>query len=256
MTDRDAISDDMLMALADDELDAAEAARVRAAIAADADLARRFALFRDSRGAVTGAHAGALHEPVPERLLAAVRAADARSRDARSQPTAEVVTLRPRAAAAWRPLALAASVALALGGVVGFQAGRVAGPDAQPAAGFGAPGPVLAAALEAAPSGRVREFAGGSLIVLHTYPVPTGFCRDFALAGSAAGAPAMVGVACREDGTWRTRLVMVQPADGSTGGFRPAGSDDPLVGELLQRLQAQPPLSAADEAALLGRGWR
>jgi hypothetical protein len=251
MTERDAISDDMLMALADNELDRAEAARVRAAIAADPALARRFALFRESRAAAAGAHADALHEQVPDRLLAAVRAADARTR-----PAAPVVPLRPRAAPAWRPLALAASLALALGGVLGFQAGRIAGPDAQPAAGFGAPGPVLAAALEAAPSGRVREFAGGSLIVMNTHPVAGGFCRDFALAGSAAGAPAMIGLACREDGTWRTRLVMVQPAEGSATGFRPAGTDDPLITELLERLDARPPLSAAEEAALLANGWR
>jgi anti-sigma factor RsiW len=61
------VTDEMLMALADNELAPADAAAARDAIATDPALARRFATFAETRGVLGRVHADALSEPVPAR---------------------------------------------------------------------------------------------------------------------------------------------------------------------------------------------
>lgn len=101
------VDDVMLMAYADGELDAATARQIEAAVAADPALAERVRMFRESAALLHGAYADAMHEEVPERLLAAVRV-----------PASNVVKLQARRPArqivAW---AMAASLAaLVIGG--------------------------------------------------------------------------------------------------------------------------------------------
>ncbi|MGQ0675806.1 MAG: hypothetical protein ACT4N4_06935 [Rhodospirillales bacterium] len=62
--------DALLMAYVDGKLDAAGVAEIEAAIAADLALARRVRLLRDTTAALRAAFNDAMHEPVPERLLA------------------------------------------------------------------------------------------------------------------------------------------------------------------------------------------
>jgi hypothetical protein len=241
------VSDEMLMALADNELTADRAAQVRAAIAADGELARRFAQFAETRSLLSRVHHEAIAEPVPAHLLAAVAAADAAD--------ARVVPLRPRPPAGWRRLALAASVALMLGGVVGFTIARLTAPAGHAGLALVGPAaPALAAALERDLSGGRRAFGQGEISVLHSYPMADGRpCRDFLIAGEGADGT-FSGLACREDGIWRLRLVLAH-APRSPGALQPAGSD-PLVQELLDRLGGAAPLDRAGEAALIARGWR
>jgi len=236
------------MALADNELAPTDAAAARDAIAADPELARRFAMFAETRGLLGRAHAGALSEPVPARLLAAIAAADAPG----EHDGARVVPLASRGRPAWQPLALAASLALMLGGVVGFTTARLAGPI--PGTGIdmlGAAAASLAAALEQDVSGGERRFDGGRVVVLHTHPVSGGgICRDFVVTTSTE----IVGLACRSEGAWRSRALFARgPA--AADNFRPAGTDD-VLREVLDRLGAGAPLDTAGEAALITRGWR
>jgi anti-sigma factor RsiW len=72
------VDDVMLMAYVDGETDAATARRIERAIASDPDVAERARLFRDSAMLLRGAYADALHEKVPERLVAAIKSAPAR----------------------------------------------------------------------------------------------------------------------------------------------------------------------------------
>lgn len=62
--------DTMLMAYVDGELDAAGVAEIEAAMAADLGIARRVRLLRDTTAVLRAAFNEAMHEPVPERLLA------------------------------------------------------------------------------------------------------------------------------------------------------------------------------------------
>ena len=70
MTQR--IDDILLMAYADGEIDSETAREIEAAVAVDPALAARLRAFRDTAVLARSALADALHEPVPERLLAAI----------------------------------------------------------------------------------------------------------------------------------------------------------------------------------------
>jgi anti-sigma factor RsiW len=67
------ISDEMLMAYADGELDAASRARVEAAMQEDPEIGKRVARHRALRETMQGAFSDVLNEPVPERLIQAAR---------------------------------------------------------------------------------------------------------------------------------------------------------------------------------------
>ncbi|CAN7227676.1 hypothetical protein LJR220_000805 [Bradyrhizobium sp. LjRoot220] len=157
-----AITDETLMALADGELEPAEAARVREALARDIDLAARFASFAESRALLSGTSSRADDDAVPEHLVGTARrlgnalsglgqgaqhrAADVRLPEAAATNGADDRarkddTIRP--ANAWREqasrnlrrfdrfkaMALAASIALCAGGVLGFALSPLRQPD-------------------------------------------------------------------------------------------------------------------------------
>jgi len=68
------------------------------------------------------------------------------------------------------------------------------------------------------------------------------------------GTGAMQGVACREPEGWRLRVAVARSAEG--GSFQPAGADDPVIAEVLERLGAGPMLDTAAVAEAQRRGWR
>jgi anti-sigma factor RsiW len=66
------VDDVMLMAYVDGEVDATSAREIERAIASDPAIAARARAFRDSATLTRAAYADALHEPVPDRLIAAL----------------------------------------------------------------------------------------------------------------------------------------------------------------------------------------
>ncbi len=87
------IPDDILMAFADGELDQATRQMVEAAERDDPDVRRRLATHRQLRAGLQTAFAATLDEPVPERLVAAVRRPAATA--APASPVAPIVTVAP-----------------------------------------------------------------------------------------------------------------------------------------------------------------
>jgi hypothetical protein len=67
------VSDELIMAFADGELDPPLASHIRQAIHADAALRRKHEIFCSTRVVLARAFDDALEEPVPERLKSAVR---------------------------------------------------------------------------------------------------------------------------------------------------------------------------------------
>jgi anti-sigma factor RsiW len=127
MTRMDRVDDVMLMAYVDGEVDAATAREIEAAIAADPAVAARVQRLRNSTVLARAAFADALHEPVPERLLAVFGATAAIAPASAAAPVAgpeKIVPLaRRRTTSPSRTLigwAMAASVAAL---VVGYGAG-------------------------------------------------------------------------------------------------------------------------------------
>jgi hypothetical protein len=247
-------SDEMLMRLADGELAPEEAAALQRRLAAEPSLAGRYAVFARSRRAVADAFAPVAAQPVPDALLAAVLAADRASRPppAPAAAPAQVIAFPPprRAPARWIPLALAASVAALLAAPAGYLLGRGAQRESALLDPLAGARDLVATTLESTPSGTRR--ADGALAVqpFATHAVRGGVCRDFLLE-SASGAS--LGVACRDDGTWRLRAV-VRLEGGDA--LRAASADHPAIAATLEGLGSEPPMDAAREAALIARGWR
>ncbi len=120
------LTDELLIGYLDGELDASASAAVAAALAEDSELNRRAQALGDSAVALRAAFDDVVHEPVPERLLAAARG------ETQNQTQTQTVVHFPeprqrpakRAGTAWRgwaALPIAASVAsLVIGGTLGY----------------------------------------------------------------------------------------------------------------------------------------
>jgi len=237
-TPKNVPDDARLMALADGELPGAEAAAVARAIATDPDVARRFAVFVDTRARL--AAAAAAQDDVPAALrarvadmIAAHAAAPAQATPAPAPPppAPDETVLRPvfgqRTAPAWA-LPLAASLALAVGLGAGFMA-RGPGTGA-PAAGFDSA--AVQDALGRLATGDSAATAAGALRVVSSF-------RDSA------------GALCRaEDGGWRADLVLRQPA-GPTDGAVSAASGLGVLDAFLADIGAGAPLDPGPEARAL-----
>ena len=73
------MSDELIMAFADDELDPFVAARVKAAISNDDAIQRKHDMYLRTRAVLASSFGDVLIEPVPERLKRAVRASGRRA---------------------------------------------------------------------------------------------------------------------------------------------------------------------------------
>jgi hypothetical protein len=224
------MTDEMLMAYADGELNPLEAKRVEAAIAADPALAARVEAHRRLRATLADAFAGVPAEPLPERLRAPLET--------------NVVQLRPRAAPsrpAWASLAAAMAASLLVGLGLGTQV--PSGPIAEQGGALVARGS-LASALDSQSSG-----APGDTRILLSFQDRGGrFCRTF-------DSRAASGIACRDSGRWAVIRTRAGSA-ASAGEYRQANSPTAALFAEAQEMMAGEPLDAAAEATARERGWR
>ena len=260
---RQEVTDEMLMAFADGELDDTEMARIAGAIDADPALAARVDAFLQSRALSKAALGPLLAEPVPKALEDAVRRmAETAQRsgsagEAQPEKRADnnvLVMRRPTPAepvamrVGW-PMALAASLTLVLAGAGGYLAGMNSPGNTAPGELAVLSDPAVVDALNAAPSGERSALAdGGEVRLVSSFRDSGGtLCREFE-ARPAAG-PAFVSVACRaDDRGWQSRLIVaLERAD---GGFAPASSVE-AVDAWMESTAAGAPLEPAAEADAL-----
>jgi anti-sigma-K factor RskA len=228
------VDDERLMAFADGELSGAERAEVEAALADDASLREKLAAHQRLRTRLSGAFDGALDEPVPASLLAAVE----------KPRTAEVVNLGERRAARWSVRewgAMAASVVLGLFvgiGVMNTQAPLIAPSES----GLVARG-ALAQALE---TQLASDEADAVRIGLSFRDTDGRYCRTFDLTeGGTAG------LACREGDAWNVAMT----AAGAGGGeVRQAAASEQIL-SAVDAMIAGEPLDAAGETQARDAGW-
>ncbi len=221
------VSDEMLSAYLDGELEPAEAARVATLIASNAELAARLARHRRVDDLLREAAPETPtpdYDPLVERILGA-------------EP--------PRSRAAlWSARAV---VALAVTILIGVGAARYL-PQDDPlkitTAGLVARG-TLAQALEHQPSMSVAAPAP-ILVALSLRTADGRFCRQFFIKSATEG------LACREAGGWRVVATAEQRA---ANGYRTAGGEDGPVDQAVQALGGEP-LDPAAEARALQQGWR
>lgn len=267
------ISDEMLMAYADDELSSEERARVEAYLRSSPEAVTRLEVFAQTSRGLSRVFDEVFDAPVPQRLVDAARGvrssgvvvdfAAGRRRHAGYGPAGRRV-LMP----AWRGYALAASVAgLAIAvGAAFFATLPGKGPDGDlfaVVAGERSAPQALAAVLERGMSNAAAEVASGDAQVRVT-PVFTfatahsGYCRQYQIDGGSQGA--REGVACRDEkGAWqiKSQVALGGPiATQGNGKIVPAGRDGaPEIEALVDAMIAGDVLSVEDEKSLIDGAW-
>jgi hypothetical protein len=251
------VSDELLAAYVDGELEGAERARVEQAIAQDSQLAQRVAQQRALRARLRGAYDSVLQEAVPKRLAQAARLAAAPG-------PAQVIDLaRVRAERARRGSQRSVKVrrlTIAASLVVGVMAGVVLQRLSTSAAltefhdGSLLARGTLARALSEQLAGGAP--AGAEVRVGLSFKSRTGnYCRTFAISGSHL----MAGLACRDQEQWQVlNLVGTEGAGvpGNGQNLRMAASSLPpaLLQAVNERIRGEP-LNAAAEAKARNDDW-
>lgn len=235
------ITDDILAAYADGELDGAEAARVAAAVAADPALAEKVAAHRALKERLAAHYAPIAEQAVPPHLAALLSGGqnkdkagggDVISFAAARQKRGLVPVLRR-----WGPIAgpaLAASLVLAV-----LQPWNGASPE-------GYAEPALAAALDSQLVA-TQPTDAETRILLSFERDGGGLCR--AWRGGSEG-----GIACRDDTGWKIEQQFAL-GESAGGQFRQAGSEADLLAAA-QDMAAGGALDAEAEKAASERGWK
>jgi len=250
------ISDELLAAYVDGELEGAELAHVEQAIAEDHRIAQRVARQRALRERLRGAFDDALHEPVPQRLLQAARLGAAAT-PAQIIDLAQVRAARARRNGAARK-AFPRRVAVAASLVVGLLAGVLI----QRFSASGDltelhEGTLLArGALTRALNEQLASNAsgGGAVQVGLSFKAKNGhFCRTFAINAASS----LAGLACREQDQWQVlTLTGTQSQNADSQHLRMAASALPpvLLQAVNERISGEP-LDAQAESRARSSGW-
>jgi hypothetical protein len=277
------ISNETLMAYVDGELDPAARTEVEAAMLRDAEIERRVDEYRKLREKLKAAYEPVLAEPVPERLLAVLRAgtrgdagagesaggeagagglsaAGARPADAErvidfplARPEPHGQRSRPRSLnRQWRyPASVAAGILVAVGVAIfaweRTQPGLVENRGGSPAASG-----VLAHDLSERLAG---DSAPDGVRIGISFLARNGeYCRTFSVTGREASA----GIACRTPQRWEIRQwAPAAESSGAQGDYRTAGSS--LPPSLLAAVQARiagDPLDRDGEIRARQNGWQ
>lgn len=246
-------TDQELMAYADGELAEDRASELDQALAEDAGLSERLALFIDTRTIAQEAFEPMLQQPVPDHLVQHVRALEAAQKQSTpavhdtvvSFPTRQ--TPQPVQSPVWK-LPLAASLALAVGLGTGLMFSPADGTSVGIEIATLTDARIIAA-LDAVPSGEDVLLDTGERIA----PIATFFdgeqtlCREFEL--DRADGVTIVSVACQRTGQWDVQLA-IAAAGATDTGYAPASSLEALDA-YLSASSAGDPLDPAAEAAAL-----
>jgi hypothetical protein len=252
------ITDEMLFAYVDNELDATSRAHVEAAMAADPALAERMERQRSLRTLLGEAYAPTLEEPIPKRLLEAVEAPPPKARVldlvAARKSRERVDTAAPAAANDWSWKHWGGMAAcLVVGVLVGHSAwiGN-ATTDILSQGGQLVAGAELGQALSTQLASRQAADAPVRIGVSYLSS-DNEFCRSFVVTRTGTG-----GLACRHDGNWELRVVAKdKPVTGGSGNLRMASS--PVPPAVLKSMEGHikgAPLDADAEREAMNRGWR
>jgi hypothetical protein len=246
------VSDEMLMAYADGEVDAATRAIVEAAMRDDPEIRRRIEEHRALRETMRGAFSEVLAEPVPQRLIDAARRHDAARPGSVVDPghARRAADHAPRRLSSWRPIAMAASV------LVGVALGYLGWHGSNTWVKTTSSGELVAGAgLAEALSNQLSQDRSPGLVVITglSYRAKSGdFCRTFSLAGAQASS----GLACREGDGWKIKVLAQSAPAPNSSNFRPAASGvAPAVRAAVEESIDGEPLDRADEIAARKNGW-
>jgi hypothetical protein len=239
------LTDDMLMAYADGELEPAEREAVEEAMRGDPAVAAAVARHRALRQDVFAAFSGMVEEPVPDRLLAATGGAAVVRLDELRERRAKAAAARRWSWPEWGALAATLLVGIFVGSL-GLN--RLQG-TGDLAIAHGAGGTLTAGGrLDDALTHQLAGTGGGDVrIGMSFVSNGGGYCRSFALGATA-------GLACREGGKWN--IPVLAPSAAQETAYRQAGSELPpaVLDAIDARIQG-PTLDARAEGLARDRGW-
>ncbi|MGL4242780.1 MAG: anti-sigma factor family protein [Beijerinckiaceae bacterium] len=256
----DGITDEMLMAFADGEADAATAERIEAALETDDALAGRLEAFVATRRILKRELGDVAREPVPDHLTRFVMSGGRRDGvvSTRASGSGSPETAADRAAKRWFSLPIAAAIAGLVAGGLGYLVGTssLRGPGDGPMLALAAADQPLGALLTTgADGGKSAWSAGGrsgEIAIRASHKTRAGYCRTYGLTDSAGASYG--GVACRVGGFWRTEVVTAEGQ--SIGGYAPASGMAKAIDAFLDAAEAEDPLSPAAVSERIARGWR
>ena len=266
----DNISDETLMAYADEVLPPAEMRRIAALVARDTELAARLKPFAVTRTALTQIFSDAQLGPVPRRLLDTVMQAPIGVSNKRPDKASGVVEslrsfLFPETLSFGRALALCGTV-LAIAGA-GWMTTHVGQPSEATQDllaiedGKTLARGVLARALETAPMLQQVAAAGGQTATpVVTFKSADGrLCRQFEAARSTTDV--ITGYACRDDaGQWQVGFHGPGPSlahDNAEDAIRPADRQpDPDLDAEIRNVISGDALDDESERAFIANGWK
>ncbi|WP_116807786.1 anti-sigma factor family protein [Steroidobacter cummioxidans] len=242
--------DEVLMAYADDEVDADLRRQIEAAMALDPSIAERVAQHRRLRLDLGAAFDGVLDERIPDRLLDATASSPARPAtvtDLNAVRTAKERAAHPRRWSWVEWTSIAASL------VIGILAGRTA---VQPASSAlfatNAGGIIARGELAAALTDQVGEADKDAKVRIGlAFRATSGeYCRTFVTTSTA-------GFACREPNAWQVRALS-EGVDAAKGGeYRMAGTDlPPAILAAVEQSMAGEALDREQERAARSRDWQ
>lgn len=258
------ISDEMLMAYADGELDDSARSAVDAYLAGGPDAVARLRVFQTTGRGLSDLFAQPMHEPVPQRLLDVIAVPEKIVPFDLAKRPARITSFTAR------PMALAASLAILAAGGSAFwfasQRGLLGTPGLGvevASSGERVAAHVLAVALDTVASGAISDASidGHGVTIKPVLAFATAdkrFCRQYVIAMKTSAAYS--GVACKlPDGVWRIEAHEAFVAPRSVSGqIAPAsGNAAPKsVEETVDRLIAGDVLGRDAERAAMARGWR
>jgi hypothetical protein len=232
------VADDMLMAFSDGELDAATAAEVARAVAADPALGRRVEDFHRTRRLAKEALDATLAEPISHRAAATI--------------------LRGAAAPARRPVLrmVAGALAACLVVVAGLGGYLLGGRGPVPGSfDLLTAGPAVMAALDRALTGEAVTAPGsGAARALGTFRVGDSVCRSFSLTRDQA--TTIRGLGCHLDDHWEIELAIAERGDAANRYAPASETASASLESVLEALGADGPVDAEAERQLRERGWR
>jgi hypothetical protein len=248
------LPDETVMAYVDDELDAASRAEVEAALAADPEVRTQVQAQIDLRARLRATFDPVLSEPVPERLLQAVRQSHAPSGGVADLASArELKRAGPQARRSFAlPQFAAIAASLFLGVLIGQRILQSPGENAfvSREGRLIASGPLDEALTRQLAS---NQSTAAPVRIGLTYRNDSGdFCRTFAMSQDAT----LAGIACRSANAWRVEML-TQSETADAGTYRTAGGELPeSIRRAVEASIRGEPLDADAERVAQGKGWR
>lgn len=248
------ITHETLSAYLDGELSSADMQAVEAALETDPELAIQFADIAEANEAMTSAYRPLADEPIPDHILAMVKAG---TDDSNVVSLAEVKS--QSSFSRWL-MPIAASLAMVLGFAVGTNVNDdTISSDALYAQLTGSitQDSPLFDILEGTPSAQSVGFQGAADVLIEplmTFQAANGvYCREVRIESPNS---AQKGVVCRDDEIWNIVLLTQVRKAVDTPDFRTAsGNSDNYIDEMIDDLIIGIPLDLDAEASAMKQGW-